>query len=122
MILHRDAHHGDGGSRVRRVVFSACCLILAVLPSSWPPGPAHTAGIAHQTAAGSLRGRVEIRREPDPPARRPGVSDLGSPGARDLPDRRRAVVYLETAPGGAFEVSAVSFFVATSIACRRVCL
>lgn len=25
------------------------------------------------------------------------------PGSRDLPDRRRAVVYLETAPGGAFE-------------------
>ena len=51
----------------------------------------------------SLRGRVEIRRALPPPERRPGVSDLESPGARDLPDRRRAVVYLETAPRGAFE-------------------
>jgi plastocyanin len=53
--------------------------------------------------AGALRGRVEIRRALAPTERRPGVADLGSAGARDLPDRRRAVVYLETAPGGAFE-------------------
>ena len=54
-------------------------------------------------AGGSLRGRVEIRRAPPAPERRPGVGDLHSPGGRDLPDRRRAVVYLETAPRGAFE-------------------
>ena len=52
---------------------------------------------------GSLRGRVEIRRALQAPERRPGVTELGSPGTRELPDRRRAVVYLETAPGGAFE-------------------
>jgi plastocyanin len=52
---------------------------------------------------GSLRGRVEIRRPATPPERRPGVAELNSPEARDLPDRRRAVVYLETAPRGAFE-------------------
>ena len=59
----------------------------------------------HSSAAGAgaLRGRVEIRRAMAPAERRPGVSDLGSAGARDLPDRRRAVVYLESAPGGAFE-------------------
>ena len=51
----------------------------------------------------SLRGRVDIRRLPAAPERRPGVSDLTSPGVRELPDRRRAVVYLETAPRGAFE-------------------
>jgi plastocyanin len=50
-----------------------------------------------------LRGRVEIRRVITPVERRPGVADLGSAAVRDLPDRRRAVVYLETAPGGAFE-------------------
>jgi plastocyanin len=54
-------------------------------------------------AAGGLRGRVEIRRMDAPAERRPAVSDLGTPAARDLPDRRRAVVYLESAPGGAFE-------------------
>jgi plastocyanin len=53
--------------------------------------------------AGALRGRVEIRRAIAPTERRPGVSDLGTAAARDLPDRRRAVVYLESAPGGAFE-------------------
>jgi plastocyanin len=54
-------------------------------------------------ASGSLRGRVEIRRTVPTLERRPGVSDLGTPAARELPDRRRAVVYLETAPRGAFE-------------------
>jgi plastocyanin len=61
------------------------------------PAASETAG------AGSLRGRVEIRRVITPVERRPGVADLGSAAVRDLPDRRRAVVYLETAPGGAFE-------------------
>jgi plastocyanin len=54
-------------------------------------------------AGGSLRGRVEVRRALSTPERRPGVTDLATPGARDLPDRRRVVVYLETAPRGAFE-------------------
>jgi plastocyanin len=53
--------------------------------------------------AGSLRGRVDIRRNLPPTERRPGVTDLSTAAAPDLPDRRRAVVYLETAPGGAFE-------------------
>lgn len=35
--------------------------------------------------------------------RRPGVTDLGTAPAREMADTRRAVVYLETAPRGAFE-------------------
>ena len=35
--------------------------------------------------------------------RRPNVSDLGTASRRALPDRSRSVVYLETAPRGAFE-------------------
>jgi plastocyanin len=58
---------------------------------------------ARSSGAGAIRGRVDIRREPGVPARRPSVTDLAMPAARDLPDRRRAVVYLETAPRGAFE-------------------
>src|SRR5262249_16907941 len=50
-------------------------------------------------------GRVELRRPPTPVERRPGVSDLGTPAARDLPDLLRSVVYLESAPRGAFEVN-----------------
>ena len=37
--------------------------------------------------------------------RRPGVADLGTPAARELPDLLRSVVYLESAPRGAFESS-----------------
>jgi plastocyanin len=52
---------------------------------------------------GTLIGRVDIRRVISAPERRPGVTDLGTPPARDLSDTRRAVVYLETAPRGAFD-------------------
>jgi len=54
---------------------------------------------------GSIRGRVEIRRPAAAIERRPGVADLGTPTARDTPDLLRSVVYLESAPRGAFETS-----------------
>jgi plastocyanin len=60
-------------------------------------------GAAARRAGATVRGRVEIRRASPPIERRPTVNDLGMPGPRDLPDRRRSVVYLETAPRGAFE-------------------
>jgi plastocyanin len=53
---------------------------------------------------GSIRGRVELRREPSAaPGVRPSVSELGTPATPDAPDRRRTVIYLEEAPRGAFE-------------------
>jgi plastocyanin len=55
--------------------------------------------------SGAIRGRVEIRRAVMPMERRPGVADLGTPAARDTPDLVRSVVYLESAPRGAFETS-----------------
>ena len=54
---------------------------------------------------GAIRGRVELRRTAAPMARRPGVADLGTPAARDTPDLLRSVVYLESAPRGAFETN-----------------
>ena len=51
----------------------------------------------------ALRGRVDIRRIVTAPERRPGVTDFGTAPPRELPDSRRAVVYLESAPSGAFE-------------------
>ncbi len=54
---------------------------------------------------GAIRGRVELRRAPLPAERRPGVADLGTAAARDLPDLLRSVVYLESAPRGAFETN-----------------
>ena len=53
--------------------------------------------------AGTIRGRVDVQIELPPVEPRPNVSDLGMPGPRDTPDRSRSVVYLETAPQGAFE-------------------
>ena len=52
---------------------------------------------------GVIRGRVEIRRVIPQVERRPGVTDLGAPAARDVDDRMRSVVYLESAPRRAFE-------------------
>jgi plastocyanin len=46
---------------------------------------------------------VDIRRTVAVTDRRPGVADLATPPPRDLAETRRAVVYLETAPRGAFD-------------------
>jgi plastocyanin len=54
---------------------------------------------------GTVRGRVELRRVAPPVERRPTVSELGAPAARDVSDRLRSVVYLESARRGAFERS-----------------
>ena len=53
-------------------------------------------------ASGVIRGRVELRRAPTA-GERPAVAELGMPGPREPVDRRRSVVYLETAPQAAFE-------------------
>lgn len=52
---------------------------------------------------GLIRGRLDIRRVARVSERRPDVASLGAPAGRDLPDLRRGVVYLDTAPRGAFE-------------------
>jgi len=52
---------------------------------------------------GSIRGRVEVKREPAPIEPRPAVASLGMEGMREVPDRKRSVVYLAIAPQGAFE-------------------
>src|SRR6266404_5397100 len=53
--------------------------------------------------SGTIRGTVELRRVLPPIARRPVVADLGTAEARGVDDRLRSVVYLESAPRGAFE-------------------
>jgi len=62
-----------------------------------------TPGRAIAARPGAIRGRVELRRPPAAAERRPGVADLGTPIARDMPDLLRSVVYLESAPRGAFD-------------------
>jgi plastocyanin len=57
---------------------------------------------------GTIRGRVEVRRSLPASDRRPLVAELSTPesvAARDVVERTRSVVYLESAPRGAFEQS-----------------
>jgi plastocyanin len=54
---------------------------------------------------GSIRGRVDVRRPAAAIERRPGIADLGTPAGRDVLNLQRSVVYLESAPRGAFETS-----------------
>jgi plastocyanin len=64
--------------------------------------------IAAPARPGTIRGRVEVRRMLSPVERRPSIAELSTPesvAARDLADRNRSVVYLESAPRGALEQS-----------------
>jgi plastocyanin len=52
--------------------------------------------------AGTIAGRVEVRLPSIPPRARPSVREMEG-ARRGVPDRRQSVVYLATAPQGAFE-------------------
>jgi plastocyanin len=67
-----------------------------------PDRPRATAAAAR---GGSIRGRVDLHRVQLPVERRAGVAEFGTPPPRDVPDLLRSVVYLESAPRGAFEAS-----------------
>jgi plastocyanin len=58
---------------------------------------------AQRSVAGTIRGRVELRRAPVDLERRLNPADLGAPPAHGPTDRRRSVVYLDPAPTAAFE-------------------
>lgn len=74
----------------------ALLLVIVTVATAAAQGPARPGG--------TLRGRVDVRRVLAGPERRPGVSDLGTPAPRDPADRRRrAIVYLESAPRAAFD-------------------
>jgi plastocyanin len=78
-------------------------LVVTVLAAS---AAAPRAEPAPPGATGTIRGRVDSPREASP-APRPSVDALGQPEPPGAPDRRRSVVYLETAPLGAFEEAAM---------------
>jgi plastocyanin len=67
--------------------------LAAVTPASQRPG----------SGTGSLRGRVELRNASPAQVPRPNVADVGAADRRKQVERPQAVVYLETAPRGAFE-------------------
>ncbi|MDO8677199.1 MAG: carboxypeptidase regulatory-like domain-containing protein [Acidobacteriota bacterium] len=65
--------------------------------------PTSAASQPQAPASGGIRGRLDIRRLAKPVERRPDVAAPGSPGPRDVPDLRRGLVYLDTAPRSAFD-------------------
>jgi len=91
--------------RTERSGALATCVVLTVVSSvilvSFVARPAVIAA----ARPGSIRGRVDVRRPAAAIERRPGIADLGTPAGRDVPNLQRSVVYLESAPRGAFETS-----------------
>lgn len=79
---------------LRRLGLSTCAALLLLLTSGVSPA---------QPQLGTIRGRVDVRRAFPPSERRPNVSDLGTPAPREIPDLRRTVVFLDTAPAAALE-------------------
>jgi plastocyanin len=72
--------------------------VALALVAVWPlaTAPAGQAGAA-------IRGRVDIERPLPPAERRATAVDPGEPMVHDVARERRAVIYFETAPRGAFE-------------------
>lgn len=54
-------------------------------------------------AQAGIRGRLDIRKLARPVERRPDVANTGAAAPREIPDLRRGVVYLDTAPRSAFD-------------------
>ena len=95
----------ERGQRAQRRVSIAARVALAFVSFVTFVSSVSPHGGVSAARSGAIRGRVELRRATTPIERRPGVADLGTPAARDLPDLLRSVVYLESAPRGAFETS-----------------
>ncbi len=77
--------------RIASLIFVAA--VIALLPS----------GVGGRGTAGAIRGRVDVKTPVAPEPRRPDVGALGMSSAHAPIDRRRSVVYLETAPRAAFD-------------------
>jgi plastocyanin len=100
-----------------RHTIAASALIVALLlvvdaTAAWSPllklaprngVPYENATELVQARGGSIRGRFDVGRRNRLPDRRPEVAELGAAAPRGLPDLRRGVVYLETAPAAALE-------------------
>jgi plastocyanin len=90
----------------------AFCMSLALVASlglgglvvSRNPNLDPLTSILEPRAPGAIRGRVDVRASTTAEMR-PDPGSLGMAGPHDPLDRRRSVVYLETAPRAAFEVN-----------------
>jgi plastocyanin len=79
-----------------RLIFSAGVILAASILAAG-------ANTRDPLVNGTIRGRVELRQSPPDLVRRPNAGDVGMPRGHDPTDRRRSVVYLETAPRAAFD-------------------
>ena len=82
------------------MVLTAVLTLLLAPQAATPEAPEPATRSAR---TGVVRGRVTVQRDTSVAASRPSVTELGAPPPPELSDRRRSVVYLETAPLGAFE-------------------
>lgn len=82
------------------VTFAVIAWGTAAYAAQEAPGPSRPTG--------TIRGRVEVQRDLGAAEPGPHVADLGMSSRRDAPTRRQSVVYLETAPQGAFEDAGVT--------------
>jgi plastocyanin len=74
-------------------------IVVAAVVCVLPPGR-----LVDGARNGAISGRVELRHLPASAERRPTVAELGTPAAAlDVSDRLTSVVYLDSAPRGAFE-------------------
>jgi plastocyanin len=81
-----------------RLAVVSCAALLAVSAV-----PVSRSGQVAARDAGTIRGRVSLAEPPAPAERRPAIGDIGA-GTQLNVDRRRAVVYLKSAPLEAFDV------------------
>ena len=84
---------------MRALPFLLVALALSTMPA-WSFGVLHPAPVT-----GSFRGRVDVHVPVTPAPARPDPGSLAMPNPRDPIDRRKSVVYLETAPQAAFEAN-----------------
>jgi plastocyanin len=79
------------------------CALSALFVSPLTRLSAPGIGRVEVAAAAAIRGRVDVRVSLAPAVSRPDPSGLAMASMRDPIDRRKSVVYLETAPQPAFE-------------------
>jgi plastocyanin len=88
---------------LRRALLCVAAVLAAAGATGALRGPAVSAGQVPAPRTGIIRGRVEVRPSISAPVQRPNVAELGARDRLDVLERSQAVVYLETAPRGAFE-------------------
>jgi plastocyanin len=86
-----------------RGVCAGIAIGITIAAIAYQSAAASSAPLSRSAATGLIRGRVDVRRAPGPVVRRPTVSSLGAPPEAARAERLQSVVYLESAPRGAFE-------------------